>query len=396
MAGPLDGVVVLDLGQIYNGPYCTMLMAYLGARVIKIEPLEGEYTRRRPTRLGPGFTPPFIMLNSSKESVALNLRHEQGRALFKSLVTHVDVIVENFTPGTMDRLGLPYDALRAINPRLVYAQSSGYGSFGPYRDFPAMDVTVQAMSGVLAITGFADSEPVKAGPAVADFAAGTHLLAGVLAALFQRERTGEGERVEVSMHDAVVPTLTSNLAAYFETGMVPPRTGNRHGGLALCPYNVYAAREGYVAIFCLSNAQWAALCDVMGRPDLRTDPGWATNAVRVERMDEVDALIGAWTKGQERDALAARLVPLGVPCAPVKDLDEVAHDPHLRERRMLIDVDHPSAGPMTVLGNPIRIGDAEVDPRPAPHTGEHTRSVLREMLGLDEAALEHLHADGVI
>ena len=261
---PLDGVTVIDFGQIYNGPYATFLMAMAGARVIKIEPKNGENMRRRGA-VG-GAMVPFAMLNSNKEFVTLNLKSEAGRRLAETMIARADVVLENFAPGVMDRLGLGPDHLMKLNPRLVYAAGSGFGWSGPYRDFQAMDLTVQAMSGIMSITGFADRPPVKAGPAVADFFGGVHLYGAVATALFDRERTGKGRFVEVSMFDSVYASLSSALGLYFGSGgAAAQRTGNRHSGMAEAPYNVYPAADGYLALICVSETHWKSLLKAMDR-----------------------------------------------------------------------------------------------------------------------------------
>src|SRR5690606_4687531 len=296
---PLAGVVVVDLGQIYNGPYATFLMAMAGARVIKIEPREGEHLRRRGVVGGAAL--PFAMLNSSKECVTLNLKTERGRELLVEMVRRGDVLVENFAPGTMDRLGLGPDRLIAENPRLVYASGSGYGSTGPYRDYPAMDLTVQAMSGVMSITGFPDRPPVKAGPALCDFFAGVHLYSAVVTALYERERTGTGRRVEVSMLESVYCSLSSSLGLWWGSGgEAPPRTGNRHGGMAEAPYNVYPTRDGHIAIICVGENHWRNLARVMGREDLADDPRFCSLARRVENIDEIDEIVSEFTSRHDK------------------------------------------------------------------------------------------------
>src|SRR5918993_1218509 len=268
MAGtprPLDGIVVLDLGQIYQGPYAGFLLAMAGATVVKIEPPAGEPLRRRAAARGGSV--PMAMLNSNKKSLALDLKNPAGREVFGRLVDLADVLLENFAPGAMDKLGLGAAALRARNPRLVYAAGSGYGQTG--RDAPnlAMDIAVQAASGILHCTGFPDGPPVKCGPAVVDFLGGAHLYGAIVTALFERERTGRGRAVEVAMQDAAYPALASNLGMFFgpERDTVPPRTGNRHGGLFLAPYNVYRAADGWVAVICVTEEHWRGLLRAMGR-----------------------------------------------------------------------------------------------------------------------------------
>jgi CoA:oxalate CoA-transferase len=392
--GPLHGITVVDLGQIYNAPYATFLMALAGARVIKVEPRGGENLRGRGRA---GASAPFAMLNSNKQAVTLNLKHPEGRALLERLAARSDVLVENFRPGVMAGLGLAPDHLRALNPRLVYASGSGFGSTGPYRSYPAMDLTIQAMSGVMAVTGFPDREPVKAGPAIGDFAGGTHLYGAIMTALFERERTGRGSYVEVAMLDAVYPSLMSSLGLFFSgTGEAPSRTANRHSGLAESPYNVFPASDGYLALICVTDAHWRALAAAMGRPDLAAREDLATRAGRVTAMDEVDELVAAWTATQPKDALALLLRSAGVPCAPVREIDEVVTDPHLLERGMLRVIDHPQYGRLTVPHSPLQVGDFRAELEPSPALGQHNDDVYGGWLGLSAAELADLAEREVI
>jgi crotonobetainyl-CoA:carnitine CoA-transferase CaiB-like acyl-CoA transferase len=386
----LDGVVVIDFGQIYNGSYCSMLLRQLGADVIKVEPFGGEPLRWRGA-VGHE-TQAFVMLNAGKRGLRLNLKTSQGRSVLKRLASTADVLVENFAPGTMDRLGCGWDALHAWNDRLIVASGKGYGSSGPYRDYRAMDLTVQAMSGVLSATGFPGQQPVKSGAAFADFSGGVHLAAGVLAALYQRSHTGKGQFIEVSMHDSVLPTLTSNLAAYLDSdGAVPERTGNRHGGLAICPYNVYPASDGWVAIMCSSNRHWLTLCQLMDRGDLAADPRFASNPERARHMDEIDSIVALWSATMTKADLADRLVQADIPAGPVISISELFDDPHIRERGMLQTVMQPGRGPMLTYGTPIRLSDSPPMPvQHAPGLGEHSREVLAERLGLTPAQVNEL------
>ena len=290
---PLDGMLVLDLGQIYNGPYAGLTLGFMGARVLKIEPPEGDVVRRRKREVEPW---PLVMLNSNKESVVLDLKQPRGKELFLELVAKADVLIENFAVGVMDRLGIGWDVLSKINPRLVYGGSSGFGLDGPYRDLAAMDVTVQAMSGITNATGQADGPPTKAGAAVCDFLAGIHLCAGILGALVQRERTGQGQRVEVAMHEAAVIALASAMGAVMDGDTsVPDRTGNRHPALAMAPYNTYPCSDGYVAIFTAAERHWHSMCRMLARPDLATHPDYASTVARAKNMTEIDDIVGAWT-----------------------------------------------------------------------------------------------------
>jgi crotonobetainyl-CoA:carnitine CoA-transferase CaiB-like acyl-CoA transferase len=398
MHRPLEGYRIIDLGQIYNGPYCTLLLALLGAEVIKVEPLQGEIVRQRDPASRMPF--PYLMLNSNKKSVTLNLKHPEGKAILRQLVEQGDVVLENFAVGVMDRLGFGYEELKRINPGIIYASSSGYGRGGPYSHFSAMDLTVQAVSGVMAVTGFPDTPPVKAGPAFSDFMSGIHLYAAVVTALLRRERTGEGCMVEVAMHDTMYPPLTSNLGSYYQKGYVVPRTANRHGGLAIAPYNTYPTSDGWMAIFCVTEAHWQTFCRVMQRQDLLADARFATNADRASHMEAIDAMVGAWSQRFTRTALTDLLTEAGVPCGPVLTLDEVADDPHLKQRQMIVELEHPVKGPVKVIGCPLKFystdGALQLPVLPAPGVGQHNDAVYTSLLGYQPADLERLRAEGVI
>ncbi|MEN4922030.1 CoA transferase [Achromobacter spanius] len=393
---PLHGLTVVDLGQIYNGPYATFLMAMAGARVIKVEPPGGENLRRRSVVGGAAL--PFAMLNSNKRFVSLNLKQPRGRELLRDLVARSDVVLENFAPGVMDRLGVGYDALREVNPRLIYASGSGYGLSGAYRDLPAMDLTVQAVSGIMSVTGFADRAPVRAGPAVCDFSGGVHLYGAVLTALFERERTGLGRRVEVAMLEAVYASLSSSLGLWYGTGgQAPVRTGNRHGGLAESPYNVYPTSDGHIAILCVGETHWTGLLAALNRQDLAQDERFSTLKARVQNMDTVDAMISEFTRALSKAELVRLLQAQRVPCAPVRDLEEVTSDAHLHERGFLQEVDHPLYGRVTLPRSPMRYEGSDLPPiEPSGELGQHNDEVFGDWLGLADAELAQLRADGVI
>src|SRR5215212_4074354 len=387
---PLAGITVIDLSQIYNGPYATFLCAQAGADVIKVEPKGGEHLRRRGVVGGAAL--PFAMLNANKRSVSLDLKNPQGRDLLIEMVKRADVLVENFAPGVMERLSLGVEAMHKINPRLDYAQSSGYGQEGLYRDYPAMDLTVQAMSGVMGITGFADREPVKAGPALCDFFAGVHLYGGIVTALLDRERTGRGRTVEVAMLDAVYASLASQLGMCFgQSWQEGGRTGNRHGGLAESTYNVYPTSDGHIAIICVGEQHWKNLLDAMGRADLRDDPRFANLTTRVAHMDVVDDLVSGFTKQYSKQDLFALLMKHRVPCAPVRTLMEVVNDPHLHQRGMLQWIEHPEYGRICVQGSPMRYDGAPPLPHePSKTLGASNADVLAGWLGLSKDDVDRL------
>lgn len=391
---PLDGVLVIDLGQVYQGPYATYLMAKAGATVIKVEPPGGEPVRQRES-ISRGSAVPFAMLNGHKKCITLDLKNPDGKALLKDLVARADVLLENYAPGVMDRLGLGWPVLHELNPRLVYASGSGYGLSGPDRDNPAMDVTVQAVSGMMSVTGFPDGPPVKAGPAVADFLSGIHLYAGVVTALYERHFTGEGRLVEVAMQEAVYPTMASNLTFLYDHDQVPPRTGNRHGGLSAAPYNVYPVKDGYLAILGVSDAHWKNLLLAMGRDDLLDDGRLSNKANRVRMIQEVDDIVTAWSCTLSREEACAILKHWKVPFAPVRDIVEVTNDPHMHERGYLEWLEHPRFGRIAIPDSPIRLHGAERLPAAASAgLGEHCDEVMTSVLGLDPSRIDSLRQSG--
>jgi formyl-CoA transferase len=393
---PLSGITVLDLSHVYNGPYATFLMAMAGACVIKIEPLTGEHLRSRGD-LG-GAALPFAMLNSNKKPVTLNLKTEKGRELLREMVARADILVENFAPGVMDRLGVGPADLHKINPRLIYGSSSGYGKDGPYRDYPAMDLVMQAMCGVINSTGYPDQPPVKSGAAICDFMAGIHLYAAIMTALYERERTGKGRVVEVSMQDATYASLASNLGMVHARGpAAPARTGNRHGGLGISPYNVYATKDGYVVLNCPGDHHFRAVLDVMGRPDLKEDPRFLTRSSRVVNFAAVDELIESWTKTLTKNEVARRMLAEKVPCAPVRDLTEVMHDENMHARGSLQWIDHPELGRVVLPHSPLIFEGTERRPiEPSLPLGAANDVVFGDWLGHSKEELAAYKAEGFI
>ena len=396
IAPPLSGVVVLDLGQIYLGPYTGLLMAKAGATVIKVEPVTGEPARRRADIPGAGL--PFCMLNANKRSVSLNLKTPRGRDILLGLVRKADVLIENFSPGTLDRLGIGWPVLNSANPRLVYASGSGFGLSGTDSDRLAMDLTIQAVAGVMSVTGYEEGEPLKSGAAFADFISGVHLFGAIVAALYARERHGHGQLVEVAMQEAVIPTLASNLAMMQNgSGASVPRTGNRHGGLAVAPYNVYRCRDGHVALICQVESHWTGLLQAVGRSDLMGDERFRSNAARVSNMSETDALVSGWAATRTREELNELARRFRFLCSPVRDLREVIADRNLHERGMLETIDHPDLGTVILPGSPIHFhGSDRIDPVASERLGASNEAVLHDMLGIDAEALEVLRKDKVI
>jgi CoA:oxalate CoA-transferase len=396
MNTPLADITVLDFGQIFQGPYATLLMAKAGANVIKIEPPHGEPGRRRAAP-GKDTTLPVAMLNANKRAITLNLKSERGRALLRQMVERADVLLENFSPGTMDGLGVGYEVLKTINAQLVYATGSGYGITGPDRDNLAMDFTIQAQSGIMSVTGFPDGPPVKAGPTLVDFMGGIHLYAAVVTALLQRERTGLGQLVEVAMQETVYSALASSMEYHVRTGELPPRTGNRQSALASAPYNAFPTADGWVAIHVVTETHWKNLAKAMGREELADNPRFATNAARVANLEATDEAVAAWTRTLGKAEVFAATRRYRIPCAPVRTVPEVMNDPHMHGRGMLERIDHPELGNIVVPTSPLRLHGAErVRTAPSPTIGQHNAEIYGGWLGLSADEIATLKAEGAI
>jgi crotonobetainyl-CoA:carnitine CoA-transferase CaiB-like acyl-CoA transferase len=395
---PLDGLLVLDLSRVLSGPFATLHLGMFGARVVKIEhPKGGDDTR--------GFGPPFVgddaayflSVNSCKESVALDLKDERARAIIRGLAARADIVVENFRPGTMDKLGLAPAALMELNPRLIYCAISGYGHAGDprYSKLPGYDIVMQGVGGIPSLTGPPDGAPFRVGVAVADLVSGLYATIGILLALHARSRSGRGQLVDVSMQDAMIGLLTYQAGSYFATGKNPRRQGNAHANI--CPYDAFQASDGYFNLGCGSDPLFVTLCDkLLGRPDLPRDPRFATNAARVQNREAlygelcplfVQKPMQAWLEGLEQ---------AGIPAGPILTVDQALHHPQLSARGMIVELPHPAAGTLRVTGAPVRLGQTPgaVDRAP-PLLGQDSLRVLGELAGLDEAQLAALVKDGV-
>ena len=392
---PLEGVKVLDLGQIYNGPYAGFLMAHAGADVIKVEPLTGEVLRQR----GGGQVPlSFSMLNTNKRGIAIDLKKNEGKKLLLDLAGEADVLLENFAPGAMERLGLGIDLFLESNPGLIYASGSGYGLSGPKKNNLAMDLTVQAIGGIMSINGPETGPPMKAGAAICDFVGGVHLYAGIVTALYEREKTGLGGVVEVAMQEAIYPVLTSNIASLHKNKWKQPaRRGNKHPTQGSAPYNVYETTDGYIAIICVKDAHWLSLLKVIAREDLLTDQRFKTQALRATNEDVVDEIVENWTKTKTKDQAAELLKTNKIPAAPVRNLEEVTQDEHMHERGMLNNINHPTMGDVNLPKSPIRFHKTpESELNIEPTIGQHTREVLVEWLKISGEKVDTLIRAGVI
>ena len=375
---PLDGLLVLDFSRVLAGPYCTMQLGDLGARVIKIEqPGRGDDTRA----WGPPFigreSAYFLSVNRNKESLALDLKHARARAILDALLARADVVVENFRPGTMERLGLGYGEVAARHPRIVYCSISGFGQTGPRRAEAGYDAMMQAEGGLMSITGAADGPPFRLGVAIGDIATGMFAVQGILAALFARERGGAGQHVDIAMLDSVTALLTYQASIALSTGATPVRLGNRHPSIA--PYDTFAAADGDFVLSVGNDDQFHRLARVLGRPALASDPRFATNADRVVHyaalQGELAPLLAAWT----RQDLVRALTTAGVPSGAVRSVTEALADPQLAARDMIVPLEHLTAGAIRVLGTPLKLSDTPAAVRtPPPALGQHTAAILAE------------------
>ena len=397
MSNPLSGIRILDLTQVQAGPSCTQLLAWLGADVIKVEqPGVGDRTRHERATTPDMDSFYYLVFNANKRSLTLNLKSEEGCDIFKRLAALSDVVVENYGPGRMERFGLGYDALRAANPRIVYASIKGFGAYGPYAGIKSFEHIAQAMGGAMSANGSAGGEPMFVAPGVGDSGTGLHCAIGILAALRQRDNTGESQRVDVSMQDAVVNLMRIRMLDTLADGNPLARQGNR---IWDAPTMIYPCRPGgpddYIALV-LSGDSWDTILAVAGRAELIGDARYATDKARHEHAAEVEEIISGWTRTiMKREAMDI-LVPLGVACGMVQDTREVLDDEHLRAREMVLRMADPKRGEYVALGNPIKISSNDVAVEPPPLLGEHSGELLGELLDLDKDEVARLRDGGVI
>ncbi|MFA5869052.1 MAG: CoA transferase [Candidatus Bathyarchaeia archaeon] len=392
----LLGVKVLDMSRVLAGPFCGMLLADMGADVIKLEvPGHGDDSREFPP-FKEGQSLYFTNLNRGKRGVTLNLKDEEGKRVFLELVRKCDVLIENFSPGTMERLGLGYEELRKVNPRLVYAAISGFGQTGPYRSRPGYDIIGQAMGGLLSVTGWPDSPPTRSGTAIGDILSSLFCTIGILGALNVRERTGRGQLVDVSLVDSVYAALENIPQKFFVEGKVPGRIGNRYE--FIYPYDTFRARDGWVVLGIANDAIWGRFLEAAGLEHLRVDERFSSNKVRVENHAALRAVIEGWTGGLGKDEIVELLNANRVPSCPIYDVKEASEDPHISKARgMVVEVEQPGLGTVRLQGNPVKMSETDPRPRgPAPELGGDTGDVLRELLGYDEETVERLKRRGAI
>lgn len=377
MDAPLANIVVLDFTRILAGPFATMTLGDLGADVIKVESVgQGDDTRTWGPPFLEGESTYFLAVNRNKRSICLDLKKEEDRQKILEIVKKVDVLVENFRPKTMERLGLSYETISNINPAIIYCSISGFGQTGPDSDLPGYDVIIQGEAGITGLTGFPDGDPVKVGTSIADLTAGLYAVQGILAGLYYREKTGKGTYLDISMLDSTVSLLTYQAGIYFATHKNPRRLGNSHP--SICPYSLYHCKDGSITIGVANQTLWERFCKVIERADLVSNPLFATPSSRVQNRAVLDDIITKILAEKPKDYWIQRLREFGIPCGQVRQVSEVCENPHLKERGMIVEVKHPKAGIVKSLANPV----IRKPPRlPPPLLGEHTPEILESFLG---------------
>jgi len=396
MTAPLDGVRVVDLSRILAGPFATLTLADLGAEVIKIEaPGKGDDTRAWGPPFKGGESTYFLSVNRSKLGATLNFKKPRGRELLLRLLENADVLVENFRPDALDKQGLGYGSLAAKYPRLIYCSISGYGHTGPRSSEPGYDVIIQGESGVMSVTGSPEGPPFKVGVSIADITAGMYAVQGILAALHQREKTGKGQKIDVALLDSMVSTLTYQAEIYLAAGETPQRLGNRHPSIV--PYETFEASDGYFNLGVANDSLWHRFCETVGWQHLEKDPLFAGVADRNRNHEKLRGLLGALFLKHPLSHWIGKLRRAGLPCGEVRSIPAALEDPHLRERNMILQLDHPRAGAIRSTGSPIKMSSMD-GPKasPAPTLGQHNRMVYREILGLSEREYEALKSDEII
>lgn len=393
--GALDGVRVLDLTRVLAGPFCTMMLADMGAEVIKIEvPKTGDDSRA----FGPfvnGESSYYMNLNRNKKGITLNLKG-RGKAIFLEMIKKADLVVENYRPGTMEKLGLGYEDLKKVNPRIVYAAVSGFGHYGPYKDRAGYDIIGQAMSGLMSTTGWPGGEPTRTGTAMADVLAGLSVTIGILAALRYRDAHGAGQKVDISLVDSAVASMEIINQIYLVEKRLPQRIGNRYE--SVYPYDSFKASDGSLVIGAGNDKLWQKLCEVMGKSEIAFDPEIDTNWKRVQKHDKVKPIVEAWTVTKKAGEIVDLLLAAGVPAAPINNIEQVVSDPHIAgAREMFVEVEHPKAGRTKIAGTHLKLSETKPCVRtPAPLLGQHNNEVYKNLLGLTDEEIAALQQEGLI
>lgn len=392
----LDGIRIIDLTRVLAGPYCTQMLGDLGADVIKIEaPERGDDTRHWGPPYTGGEAAYFLSANRNKRSLTLDLKQEKAQQILRGLIRQGDVLVENFKSGTLEKWGLDYETLQQLRPGLIYCTITGYGYTGPYSDRPGYDFMVQAMGGFMSVSGPAEGDPTRAGIAIADLATGMFAVSAILAALFARERTGQGQRIDMSLLDSQVALMSYVASNYLVSGEMPRRYGNGHPNIV--PYQEFKARDGYFAFACGNDLQWRKFCQAVGQEGWTTDERYATNSARVKNRQEVVAMLNELFA--TRDALdwMALCEEIGIPSAPINTMDRVFADPQVQARGLKMEVAHPTAVSVPLLASPLNIPTSPTTVRyPPPLLGQHTAEILHDFLGYDDEAIEALRREKVV
>jgi crotonobetainyl-CoA:carnitine CoA-transferase CaiB-like acyl-CoA transferase len=395
MPYPLEGIRVLELGQIMAGTYGSQVLSDLGAEVIKVETPEGDLGRIPSVAPYRGWSGLFLTLNRNKQSVVINLKTDEGLQVFYDLVKVADVVIDNFRPGVLERLKIDYPTLSAINPRIIQCSVTGYGGEGAYKNYPAVDIIIQAISGHMGVTGEPGRPPVRVGIPIADMSGGIFSCKGILAALYERERTGRGTRVEISMFDAMLNLLGYMGTMWLTNGEVPKPPGSAHEYTV--PWQAFETADGYVVVATRQENFWQRLCALLEQPELAIDPRFATNAARVENRDTLVPRLEAIMRTRSTADWLERMRAADVPCAPVNNVDGAFAEPPVAEREMIVEYDHPEVGRVRLPGNPIKMAGAPgTISNPAPRLGEHTDAVLGRLLGLPAEAIASLRAAGAV
>lgn len=395
MEKALKGLKVLDLTRVLAGPFCTMNLGDLGAEIIKIEvPDVGDDSRSFPPFIN-GESAYFMSLNRNKSSMTLNLKSQEGKEIFIELVKKVDVVIENFRPGTMGKLGLGYDELRKHNPAIIYAACSGYGHTGPYSNYAAYDLIVQGMGGIMSITGTDENSPTKVGPSVGDMVAGLYSCIGILTALYHRNLTGEGQMVDVAMLDCQVALLENAIARYVVTGKNPVPIGNRHPSIA--PFEAFDSKDGYIVIAAGNDSLWAKLCNIIEKPQLINDSRFATNPLRVTNHSALKDELSVLLKTKSTKEWIELLNQGGVPCGPINKIGEVLEDPQVLAREMILEVEDKKVGKLKIPGIPVKLSKTpgKIE-KTAPLLGENTEEILKSYLGYDDDKIAELRNLGAL
>ncbi|WP_124221538.1 CaiB/BaiF CoA transferase family protein [Aquisalibacillus elongatus] len=395
MAKTLEGIRVLDLSRVLAGPYCSMILGDLGAEVIKVEAPGGSDETRK---WGPPFQEEvsayYLCANRNKKSLTVNLKTPAGQQIIKKLVQNSDVLLHNFKTGTMDRLGLSYENLKSINPKIVYCSITGFGETGPYQNFPGYDFIIQAMSGLMSITGDESSGPQKVGVAITDILTGLYAAIGIQAALLERTRSGQGQKLDLSLYDSAVSSLINIASNYLMSGEIPERLGNHHANIV--PYQTFKTSDGEMVVAVGNDQQFAKLTQMVGLPELSSDPKFLTNPDRVDYRDELTTLLQERFLQHSTEYWTRRCRDNHIPCGPIQNLQDLENDPQLKSRDMLIEADHPTAGSIRMVGSPLKLSRTNVNyQHHPPDAGEHTDEILKQ-LGFDEDTLKDYRNHNII